>query len=127
MQDPNAVPYDLTHDPHERPAGLCGSSRSLPEFWGVLVRRRRFAGSVVGGLLLACLLYCLIAPNQYEATAKVALRTSPPSPLSLGAPEPLMAASILSASMIKKLAQSVRLQSLSILSSYFWAAATAFA
>jgi polysaccharide export outer membrane protein len=48
-------------------------------------------------LLLACLLYCLIAPNQYEASAKVALRTSPASALSLEAPEPFVSASILSA------------------------------
>jgi polysaccharide export outer membrane protein len=63
----------------------------------VLVRRRRLVGWVVGGLLLACLLYCLIAPNQYEASARVALRTSPASALSLEAPEPFGSASILSA------------------------------
>jgi len=48
-------------------------------------------------LLLACLLYCLIAPNQYEASAKVALRTSPVSALSLEAPDPFVSASTLSA------------------------------
>jgi polysaccharide export outer membrane protein len=48
-------------------------------------------------MLLACLVYCLIAPNQYEATAKIALRTSPSSPLSLDTAEPLVTASILSA------------------------------
>jgi uncharacterized protein involved in exopolysaccharide biosynthesis len=63
----------------------------------VLVRRRRLVSAVLGGLLLACLLYCLIAPNQYEASAKVALRTSPSSTLSLEAAEPMIAASILSA------------------------------
>jgi polysaccharide export outer membrane protein len=63
----------------------------------VLARRRRLVGSVVGGLLLACLLYCLIAPNQYEASAKVALRTSPASSLSLEAAGPYGSASILSA------------------------------
>jgi polysaccharide export outer membrane protein len=52
---------------------------------------------VVGGLLLACLLYCLIAPNQYEASARVALRTSSASALSLGAQEPFGSASVLSA------------------------------
>jgi polysaccharide export outer membrane protein len=52
---------------------------------------------IEGGLLLLCLLYCLIAPNQYEATAKVALRTAPASALSLDAVSPLAAASILSA------------------------------
>jgi len=52
---------------------------------------------VLGGLLLVCLLYCLIAPNQYEASARVALRTSPDSSLSLESPEALASASILSA------------------------------
>jgi polysaccharide export outer membrane protein len=66
------------------------------ELWRVLVRRRRFVGSVVGGLLLACLLYCLIAPNQYEATAKVALRQAPASTLNLNASEQMASASILS-------------------------------
>jgi polysaccharide export outer membrane protein len=60
----------------------------------VLARRRRLVGSVVGGLLLACLLYCLIAPNQYEASARVELRATPISALSLGAPETFGAVSI---------------------------------
>jgi polysaccharide export outer membrane protein len=70
------------------------SSRGL---WRVLLRRRRFVGWVVGGMLLACLLYCAIAPNQYEATARVSLRQAPASALSLEAAEPMVAASILSA------------------------------
>jgi polysaccharide export outer membrane protein len=69
----------------------------MRELWLVLAGRWRLIGAVVGGLLLACLLYCLIAPNQYEASARVALRTSPSSSLSLQASEPTMAASILSA------------------------------
>jgi uncharacterized protein involved in exopolysaccharide biosynthesis len=44
-----------------------------------------------------CLLYCLIAPNQYEASARVALRASPASSLSLDTSEPLVSASTLSA------------------------------
>ncbi|MGA2351872.1 MAG: SLBB domain-containing protein [Terracidiphilus sp.] len=78
-------------------AGERSSVRSLRELWQVMFRRRRLVGSVVGGLLLACLLYCLIAPNQYEASARVALRTSPVSTLSLEAQEPFGSASILSA------------------------------
>jgi polysaccharide export outer membrane protein len=74
-----------------------GSARSLCDIGAILVRRWRFAGLLVGGLLLLCLLYCLIAPNQYEASASVALRTSPASALSLEAPEPFSSASILSA------------------------------
>jgi polysaccharide export outer membrane protein len=51
----------------------------------------------MGGVLLTCLVYCLIAPNQYEARAKVALRTTPSSPLSLESAEAFSAVSILSA------------------------------
>ena len=38
---------------------------------------------MTGGLLLACLLYCLIVPNEYEASATVALRAAPATTLSL--------------------------------------------
>ena len=95
---PSDSPYDSDQEHHARPGnGGRSSTRSLRELWNVLVRRRRLVGWTVGGLLLACLLYCLIAPNQYEASAKVALRTSPASALSLEAPEPFVTASILSA------------------------------
>jgi polysaccharide export outer membrane protein len=94
----NEFPSDSPFESQARPGnGGRSSTRSLRELWEVLVRRRRLVGWTVGGLLLACLLYCLIAPNQYEASAKVALRTSPASALSLEAPEPLVSASILSA------------------------------
>ncbi len=74
-----------------------GSSTSLRALAAVLWRRRLVLAWIEGGLLLACLLYCLIAPNQYEASARVALRTAPASALSLDAVGPLAAASILSA------------------------------
>jgi polysaccharide export outer membrane protein len=45
------------------------------------------------------LLYCLIAPNSYQAAARIELRTAPASSLNLEANEPLAAASILSAPM----------------------------
>ena len=90
-------PCDFDQGPPARPGkGARGSTRSLSELWEVLVRRRRLVGWVLGSLLLACLLYCLIAPKQYEASAKVAWRTSPVSALSLKAPEPFVTASILS-------------------------------
>ena len=97
MQETNAVAFDSPQYPNARSVAGRSSSRTLRELWEVLLLRRRMVGSVVGGLLLACLLYCLIAPNQYEATARVALRTSPASPLNLEAPEPYVTASILSA------------------------------
>ena len=98
MQEANAVPCDALRQSDMRPsAAIHNSSKSLPELWEALVRRRRLIGSVVGGLLLACLMYCLIAPNQYEASASVALRTTPASALNLEAPEQLGSASILSA------------------------------
>ncbi len=69
----------------------------MRELRQVVWRRRRFAAAIEGGLLLLCLLYCLIAPNQYEATARVELRTSPVSSLSLDGAEPQITSSILSA------------------------------
>jgi len=53
--------------------------------------------AILGGLLLACLLYCLIAPKQYEARAKVALRTAPAPSLNIGPAEPAIAVSQLAA------------------------------
>jgi polysaccharide export outer membrane protein len=63
----------------------------------VLVRRRLLGLSVLGGLLVVCLLYCLIAPNQYDATAKVALREAPASSLEEQAARPAGSASLLAA------------------------------
>jgi polysaccharide export outer membrane protein len=64
-----------------------------------LWRRRRFIAAIEAALLLGCILYCLVAPNQYEANARVELRTAPVSSLSLEAQEPLASASVLSAPM----------------------------
>ena len=106
MPEASASQHDSSSGPEARSSTGAGSHvsstslaapTSLRELWLVLVRRRRLVGSVVGGLLLACLLYCLIAPNQYEASASVALRTAPASALSLEAQEPFQTASILSA------------------------------
>ena len=47
----------------------------------VLARRSRFAASLVAGMLLTCVFYCFFAPNQYEATARVALRATPTTAL----------------------------------------------
>ena len=59
------------------------SSASFHELLTVLQRRRRFMAVVVGGLLSVCLLYCLVAPNVYEANARIALRATPATALSL--------------------------------------------
>jgi polysaccharide export outer membrane protein len=69
----------------------------LREFSRVMWRRRRFLGVIVGALLVACVLYCLIAPNQYEATGRVELRAAPVSSLSLDGAEAPVPTSILSA------------------------------
>ncbi len=73
------------------------ASISLREVVRVLVRRRRVAWIVLGSLLGLCLLYCLIAPNEYEAVAKVAMRTTPAAPLTIDAAESVASASMLSA------------------------------
>ncbi len=46
---------------------------------------------------MACVLYCLIAPNQYEAAGRVELRAAPVSSLSLDGAEVQVPTSILSA------------------------------
>ncbi len=73
------------------------ASTSLRALWEVLVRRRRAVLGIEGGLLLACLLYCLIAPDEYEARARVALRLAPASSLSLDGADAQTPASILGA------------------------------
>jgi polysaccharide export outer membrane protein len=78
-------------------ASAAGSSTSLRELLELFKRRRRLVASIWGGLLLLCIVYCIAAPNQYEASARVALRTAPTSALSLDTAGPLAATSILSA------------------------------
>lgn len=73
------------------------SSTSPAAIFRTVARRRKTVGTIVGGLLAACLLYCLVAPNQYEARARVALRTTAASSLSLDGPEPVISSSVLSA------------------------------
>ena len=72
-----------------------GSTTSLRALWETLARRRLMVILPVLGLLLACALYCVLAPKEYEANAKVALRTSPVSSLNLEAAEQSVSASIL--------------------------------
>ena len=80
---------------------------SLPELWQTLLLRRRLFLAIEASLLLLCLLYCLIAPNQYEAVGRVELRTAPASPLSLESNQPLASASILSAPVALETAAAV--------------------
>lgn len=90
----------VQHNVNSRPdVSRHNSSTSLRELWRVVVRRRRLILFIEGGLLLLCLLYCLIAPNQYDASARVELRTSPVSSLNLESSQQLVSASILSAPM----------------------------
>jgi len=76
--------------------GRDSSTTSLRGFWEVVVRRRLTVALTVLGLLIACLLYCLLAPKEYEATAEVALRTIPASALNLDPAETSASASVLS-------------------------------
>ena len=73
------------------------SSTSLRGLALVIWRRRRFVILIEATLLVACVLYCLIAPNQYEATGRVELRAAPVSSLSLDGGEVQIPTSILSA------------------------------
>ena len=78
-------------------SGREDESLSLRALSQTVVRRRRTVLAIEGGLLVLCLLYCLIAPNEYEARARVELRTDPTSLLTSGAQAQSVSASILSA------------------------------
>ena len=105
MPDASEFQHEAVRLPGQETA-FRAATVSLPGLWRLLVRRRRLAGSVVGGLLLACLLYCLIAPNQYEARGRVALRQEPETALGASA---LQAASLLSAPLqLETLAEVLR-------------------
>lgn len=78
---------------------LQGTDFSLRDLVRTLAHRRQFIAWVMGVLLLSCLVYCLIAPKQYESRARIALRTSPATSLSLGPPEASAAANVLSATI----------------------------
>ena len=91
MPETPTVPGDLPKSPDASQVGstvLSSPSTSLRDLFAVLYLRLRFVSAVCGSLLLACLLYCLIAPNQYEASARVALRTAPATALHLDGSDP---------------------------------------
>lgn len=87
MADSPTAQRGTSPDGLEAPAAVggqrSGSSGSFRELGAVLYRRRRFVLGLVGGLLMACLLYCLFCPRIYEATARVALRGASASALDL--------------------------------------------
>ena len=90
------------------------SSYSIRDLVGLFHRRRHFLLGTIGGLLLLCLIYCLIAPNQYEASARVALRMQPTSSLTVDAAETIAPASILSTPLqLETLANVLRSEQLS--------------
>lgn len=98
MQDLSTLPDQPDQAPPQK-LRRDTTSTSLREVRAVLVRRRWLVLSVVGGLLLLCLLYCLIVPDQYEVAAKVALRIAPASSLSLDAADPAQTAGQLASAM----------------------------
>jgi len=91
--------FDSSQKPDKFSSGASHrqTSISLRELGQVLARRRGLVFGLLGGLLLLCLVYCLVAPNQYEASAKVALRTGQASALNLDAAEAQQAGTALSA------------------------------
>jgi polysaccharide export outer membrane protein len=100
VPDNPAAQHDPSRETEARvraDANMQRTSISQRELWAVLIRRRRFMGSLLGALLALCLVYCLVVPNQYEASAKIAVRTAPASSLSLDAADPSFSGSILSA------------------------------
>ena len=87
---------------------------SIRELIDLCQRRRRFLSGTIGALMLLCALYCWIVPNQYEASARVALRMQPASSLTVDAAETIAPASILSTPLqLETLANVLRSERLS--------------
>jgi polysaccharide export outer membrane protein len=63
-------------------------STSLRSLLQILFRRRRQVLFIFGGLLVVCLIYCLVVPREYDARARVALLAMPTSSLSLDSAAP---------------------------------------
>ena len=85
MPDTIAVQEDSTRGRDAAAGGASrrNSSQSFGQLWSAIYRNRRLFLATVGTLLGACLLYCLIAPHEYEATARVALHGTQVSMLTL--------------------------------------------
>ncbi|HEV2325506.1 MAG TPA: polysaccharide biosynthesis/export family protein [Terracidiphilus sp.] len=83
----------------DRTASRARSGTSFRDLWHTLRRHRDLMGGIVGGLLLAGLVYCLLAPRQYEAQARVELRTAPSSALSFGDADPPVSPSLQNATV----------------------------
>jgi polysaccharide export outer membrane protein len=89
------------------------SAYSIRDFADMVRRRRRFLLGTVASLSLLCLLYCLIAPRQYEASARVALRMQAVSSLTVDTAETIAPASVLSTPLqLETLANVLRSQRL---------------
>lgn len=72
------------------------SAMSVRAAGGALRARWRLAVGMFGGLLLATLMYCLVAPRQYEARARLELRVFPVSALHFDAGEDRFSGSLAS-------------------------------
>lgn len=98
MPETSASPEELTIRTSALKRGTSGqnSSVSLRELWFTVRRDWRVSSAIVGGALLACLVYCLVARNVYEATARVVLHGSSISELALDRNESATSASFAS-------------------------------
>jgi polysaccharide biosynthesis/export protein len=67
----------------QKVADCGGSSTSFRSLVETLLRHRRFVVRLLGGLSTVCVLYSLLAPNEYEASARIALRSEPATTLNL--------------------------------------------
>jgi polysaccharide export outer membrane protein len=59
------------------------SSTSLADLWALAYQNWRLFLCIIAGFAAACLTYWVIAPNQYEATGKIELRSAPESVLTI--------------------------------------------
>lgn len=85
MPETTVSQEELTSRPGALKRGVLrqNSSLSLHDLWHTVRRDVGLFLAIIGALLFACLIYCMVAANVYEATARVALRGAPASVLAL--------------------------------------------
>lgn len=74
---------DLSSNPYGVGRAVSASGVSLRSLVATLRRRSGVFFGVLAFALAACLAYCLFAPKQFEASARVALRSAPDTALNL--------------------------------------------
>jgi len=97
VTDHARVQSGLPQSPGSVPEALDPAFLSLSGLWILFKRQRYFILFLLGGLLCLCALVCMLLPRQYEAAARVEMRSTQASSLNLDAVPSTFPSSLLTA------------------------------